>query len=258
MTELQFKFWTELTFSVPVSEHQFALHCLPVEDDVQRLEAYSVQLNPQGGYTMQKDGFGNWTVCGSCREPHTSFTYAAAGLARVDLSRRQAEPVNPVLRSVTELTEPDSGIRALWQSLPLSELNPQAKADVLNRAAADALCYTQGVTDNRTTAAAALALGQGVCQDYAHLLLALARLEGFAARYCMGLIPGEGATHAWVELALPSGWVGYDPTHCCIAGEEYLRFATGRDAADCPAERGVFRGFAQQQMKVDMLLKKRV
>lgn len=83
-------------------------------------------------------------------------------------------------------------------------------------------------------------LGSGVCQDYAHILLALARRSGFAARYCMGLVPGEGATHAWVEIALPDGWHGYDPTFACEAGEEHLRFAVGRDAADCRAERGIF------------------
>lgn len=257
MTELEFRFKTELNFSGPVTEHVFMLHCLPMQDAVQQTEAASVHLEPAADYTVQKDGFGNLAVCGSCREPHGRFVYCASGLARTDLRLRRPEPPNPALRYATALTEPDEAIRALWSSLPLEGRPPRVQALRLMQAAADALRYTPGVTTTATTAAEALALGQGVCQDYAHLLLALARLSGFAARYCMGLMPGEGATHAWVELALPEGWAGYDPTHARETGEEYLRFAAGRDAADCPAERGVFRGFASQSQRVEMLLRQR-
>lgn len=257
MTELEFDFQTELTFSAPVAEHVFALHCLPVEDEAQRVQSYGVRLSPTAGYEVRRDGFGSWLVCGTCRAAHETFAYASHGIAQVDLSRRRPEEPNPVLRCPTALTQPEAAIRALHASLPLKGLAPRAQAELLNQAAADALRYTPGVTDNATTAAAALALGQGVCQDYAHLLLTLARLSGFAARYCMGLIPGEGATHAWAELALPEGWVGFDPTHRCEAGETCLRFASGRDATDCRAEQGVFKGIAQQTMKVDMVLRER-
>lgn len=258
MTELEFHFRTEVEFSAPVTEHVFALHCLPMQDAVQQTEAYTVRLDPAAAYTVQRDGFGSLTVCGSCREPHGRFLYGADGLARVDLSRRGPEEADPVLRYATALTEPDGAIRALWQSLPLAGRPPRAQAQLLLRAAADALRYTPGVTTTATTAAEALALGQGVCQDYAHLLLALARLSGFSARYCMGLLPGEGATHAWAELALPEGWVGCDPTHARETDETYLRFAAGRDAADCFAERGVFRGVASQRQTVEMRLRVRV
>ncbi len=257
MTELEFHFETELVFSAPVTEHVFALHCLPVQDEAQRLDAYTVRLEPAVEYTVQRDGFGSLTVCGSCREPHTRFAYCVDGLAQVDLTRRP-QTVNPVLRCATAQTAPDEAIRALWHSLPLEGQPPRAQAERLLQAAAGALRYTPGVTTTATTAAGALALGQGVCQDYAHLLLALARLSGFAARYCMGLLPGEGATHAWAELALPEGWVGYDPTHARQTDESYLRFAAGRDAADCFAERGVFRGCAGQSQRVAMRLRRRV
>lgn len=258
MTELEFQFKTELEFSAPVAEHVFALHCLPYEDGVQAAQAFGVRLEPAAGYELRRDGFGGWLVCGACREPHKKFAYISHGIARVDLSRRTPAAVNPVLRYPTALTRPERAVRELWQGLPLEGRPAREQAETLNLAAAAALKYTQGVTTNATSAAAALELGQGVCQDYAHLLLALARLSGFAARYCMGLIPGEGATHAWAELALPEGWIGYDPTHAREAGESYLRFAVGRDAADCRAERGTFKGIAQQSMRVDMTLRQRV
>ena len=57
-----------------------------------------------------------------------------------------------------------------------------------------------------------------------------------------------------VEIALPDGWHGYDPTFACEAGEDHLRFAVGQDAADCRAERGVFRGVADQTLHTEMRL----
>lgn len=257
MTQLEFCFKTELNFTAPVTDHVFTLRCLPMPDQAQRLDAWQLWLDPAAEYGIQKDGFGGLTVCGSYAAEHQRFVYSARGLASVDLSRPRQDPVNPVFHCFTPLTQPDEAVRALWSGLPLAGLAPHAQAQLLNRAAFDALRYTPGATTNATTAAQALALGQGVCQDYAHLLLALARLSGFAARYCMGLIPGEGATHAWVELALPEGWTSWDPTQGCEAGEDHLRFGAGRDAADCPAERGVFRGTAGQSMQVDMQLRLR-
>lgn len=257
MTEWEFQFASGLQFSAPVTEHVFQLHCLPAEDEAQRLESYGIRLDPAASYELHRDGFGNWMVCGSCRPPHPHFSYEAHGIARVDLSRRRPEAPNPVLRRFTPLTEPDQAVCALWRSLPLEGHSPQEQARLLSHAAAAALQYAPGVTNNGTTAARALALGQGVCQDYAHLLLALARLSGFAARYCMGLIPGEGATHAWAELALPEGWRGFDPTQDGEAGEDHLRFAVGRDAADCRAENGLFRGAASQSLRAAMLLRQR-
>lgn len=255
MKNLEFTFRTALSLSEPVREHTFSLHCLPREGEGQRLCSYGIRLLPAAGYELCRDGFDNWLVCGACRGAHTEFVYESHGIARVDHTKRRAAAVNPVFRCPTALTGPEAAIRSLWQSLPLAGLAPGAQAELLNHAAAQALAYRHGVTNNQTTAAQALAAGQGVCQDYAHLLLALTRLAGFAARYCMGLIPGEGATHAWVELALPEGWTGFDPTHDRPAGEDYLCFAAGRDAADCRTERGIFRGSAAQRMEAQMKLR---
>lgn len=257
MTELEFEFRAELAFSEPVREHVFSLHCLPREDEEQMLQAYGVMLEPAAGYEMRRDGFGNWLVCGSCPEPHEAFAYCTHGIVRVNRARRTTEEVNPMLRYPTPLTMPDDTIRSLWKMLPLEGKTPWEQAELLNQAVADALAYRPGTTGLQTTAAEALRAGEGVCQDYAHLLLSLARLSGFGARYSMGLIPGEGATHAWVELALPDGWKGFDPTNHRAADETYLRFAVGRDALDCRTERGVFRGNVMQTMNIQMRLRKR-
>lgn len=110
--------------------------------------------------------------------------------------------------------------------------------------------YRKGVTDEQTTASQALALGAGVCQDMAHLLLAGLRERGVCARYVCGLIPGEGETHAWAEVYDGAQFVGVDPTHLCLTDDTYLAVNAGRDSRDCAINRGVFAGGAQQTMRV--------
>jgi transglutaminase-like putative cysteine protease len=111
-----------------------------------------------------------------------------------------------------------------------------------------ALRYAHDVTDIHTTAAEALALGQGVCQDYAHIMIALCRLCGLPARYVSGHLLGEGGTHAWVEVLLPSAdqpneaiALPFDPTHACEASLSYLTIAVGRDYFDVAPTSGTFR-----------------
>lgn len=100
----------------------------------------------------------------------------------------------------------------------------------------------------------ALSTRQGVCQDFAHVMIALVRQLGIPCRYVSGYLfqPAEtptrsadGATHAWVEAWLPDlGWVGFDPTHDSLAGERHIRVAVGRDYSDVPPTRGVFKGLS--------------
>jgi transglutaminase-like putative cysteine protease len=106
----------------------------------------------------------------------------------------------------------------------------------------------------------ALESRQGVCQDFAHIMIGLARRIGIPCRYVSGYLfhkPGdktrsaEGATHAWVEALLPRlGWVGLDPTNNVIASERHVRTAVGRDYADVPPTRGTFKGSADSQLLV--------
>ena len=99
-------------------------------------------------------------------------------------------------------------------------------------------------------------MGRGVCQDMAHLMIAVARRRGVAARYVSGWLnlPGRddpGESHAWVELAVPGvGWVEFDPTHPDPDQEHYVRLAVGRDYADVPPLRGSYLGPITESMTV--------
>ncbi|MGB8830520.1 MAG: transglutaminase family protein [Candidatus Sulfotelmatobacter sp.] len=106
----------------------------------------------------------------------------------------------------------------------------------------------------------ALRSRQGVCQDFAHIMIALVRNAGIPCRYVSGYLyhggadansVAEGATHAWVEALLPGiGWVGFDPTINRLAGEKHIRTAIGRDYADVPPTMGMMKGKAETQLQV--------
>ena len=112
------------------------------------------------------------------------------------------------------------------------------------------LQYVPGSTGVRTTAAEAWQKRTGVCQDYAHILIALCRLDGIPARYAAGLMLGEGASHAWTEVYTDGRWTGLDPTNDCMVTDDYIRIACGRDYGDCAVDRGIFRGNALQTQNV--------
>jgi transglutaminase-like putative cysteine protease len=110
-----------------------------------------------------------------------------------------------------------------------------------------------------------LKTGSGVCQDFAHLTIGLLRLAGVPARYVSGYLApalaptgaaslGEQASHAWIEAWLPrSGWTGFDPTHRYRTDERHVRVAVGRDYADVPPLKGMYRSNpASQVMTVDL------
>lgn len=122
------------------------------------------------------------------------------------------------------------------------------------------IAYAPKTTRVDSPADDALRNRQGVCQDYAHIMIALVRRMGIPCRYVSGYLfhragektrSTEGATHAWVEAFLPElGWVGFDPTNDVLADETHVRTAIGRDYADVPPTRGVFKGDAASELTV--------
>lgn len=107
--------------------------------------------------------------------------------------------------------------------------------------------YCSGSTGIHETAEKALTLGQGVCQDYAHIMLSLLRMEHIPARYVVGMMLGDGASHAWVEALCKGYWYGFDVTNNKLVNDEYIRVSCGRDSGDCPVIKGKFYGEGTQQ-----------
>ncbi|MDQ3815486.1 MAG: transglutaminase family protein, partial [Armatimonadota bacterium] len=113
-----------------------------------------------------------------------------------------------------------------------------------------ALRYELGPTSIDTTASQALARGVGVCQDYAHLMIAVCRALGIPARYISGFNPAEGLMHAWVEALCDGQWQGWDPTHNRLTRPDCVFVACGRDFRDVSPITGSYRGRSEAQLQV--------
>jgi transglutaminase-like putative cysteine protease len=128
--------------------------------------------------------------------------------------------------------------------------------------------YVPGVTDISTAATEVLETREGVCQDFAHLMIACFRSRGLPARYVSGYLRtnaatdadgeklvGDGASHAWVSVwAPPYGWIEFDPTNGCFAGTDHVAVAWGRDFGDVSPLRGVILGGGKHQLSVTVVV----
>jgi transglutaminase-like putative cysteine protease len=123
--------------------------------------------------------------------------------------------------------------------------------------------YASGSTRVESTVVHVFEQKRGVCQDFAHLMIALCRAVGIPARYVSGYFhvdrPVSGsaddnsASHAWVECFLPGiGWAGYDPTHNRRVSPRYIKVAVGRDYADVRPLAGTYRGDSNAKMEVSV------
>ena len=116
------------------------------------------------------------------------------------------------------------------------------------------MCYAPGTTQINTTAMEAFQQQKGVCQDYAHILIALCRACGIPARYVNGFMQGTGVTHAWVEVLVNNEWRGIDPTNNQLIEYGYIKLAHGRDALDCRVNRGVYTGHPTEQTEIRVIV----
>jgi len=152
---------------------------------------------------------------------------------------------SPGLLRPTRLTAADERLRALAADLPASA-GPLEQAEQICDLVHAAIGYEFGPTSVRTPAAEALAIGRGVCQDFAHVMLALCHIVRLPARYVSGHLLGQGGTHAWVEAIVPAATgavaVAFDPCNGRRANSGYVTVATGRDYSDVAPTSGSYLG----------------
>lgn len=241
-------------FSSPVNHHSFSLRCFPRDMERQKTEACECEILPGAIYSRGRDSFGNPMIIGCSEEAHDIFAVRVRALV---MTTDQAEPETKpeyqigMYRYFTPTTRPGETLRKFYESVPAAgQKTVWERTQELMECFCSVYQYESGSTSFFTTAEEAFSQGKGVCQDYAHILLALCRMEGMIARYAAGTIPGEGESHAWIEVYQDGFWKGFDPTHCKPADEDYIVFAVGRDAHDCSISRGIFKGWAGQSQQV--------
>jgi transglutaminase-like putative cysteine protease len=149
----------------------------------------------------------------------------------------------------TALTAPDARLVDAAIEIVRAADDPRERAERAHNWASGSITYQYGVTGYTTPAAMALHFQKGVCQDFAHILLALLRLVNVPCRYVSGHMLGEGAPHAWVEALIADAdspaeveVIAYDPTHHRRARIDYITVATGRDFADVTPTSGTYGG----------------
>lgn len=152
------------------------------------------------------------------------------------------------------MIRPDAAIAAAAAELRARHRDERERAQAIVQFAHGALTYTKGVTDVFTTASVAFSMRRGVCQDFAHVTIALARSAGLQARYVSGHLLGEGATHAWVEILIRDrdgrcAVYAYDPTYGCQTSLRYVTIAVGRDYEDVAPTSGVYVGKAAGKLQ---------
>ena len=190
-------------------------------------------------------------------------TEAIEFMAEVSVERRADQPnrladgwlADGYLLEPSRLTAADDRILSAADDLAESADWGLPLADRINDWVYQSMTYRHGVTGVRTTAAEALALGAGVCQDYSHVMLAVCRACGLPSRYVSGHLLGQGGTHAWVEVVLPTrDGTGdaiahtFDPTHASRGGLGYVTVAIGADYADVAPTSGTYRSRAQGRL----------
>ena len=243
----------QLTFSEPVREHHFKLRCFPLSDERQKILNERVEIYPVHFSSKERDSFGNLCVYGTTREIHQQFSVNVEGEAEIaPHAELKAETFRAgVFRYATELTRAGESIRDFYESFDFpGNMTDYERALCMMSALHENFTYSPGVTGVGTTAEQAMTLGRGVCQDYAHILLSLCRLERIPCRYIAGMIQGEGATHAWTEIYDSGIWRMIDPTHNRTCDDTYIKISSGRDAKDCAINQGVFYGGGRQTQTV--------
>ncbi|MFR9503877.1 MAG: transglutaminase family protein [Rikenellaceae bacterium] len=253
MKRYRFSYHTSVKYDAMVTAHNFLLRCTPRNGDYQRVVEFNVDLLTSAKVSRAIDTFGNEIIYGSMDSRHNIFVVATNGVVECDLYRVvEASPSSIYLVS-THLTAVNQEMVNVCSTLCCDGGAVEAALSIADMIYSN-FRYESGVTNVHSTAMQIFALGAGVCQDFAHLLIALCRHCGVMARYVVGLVVGTGETHAWVEVYSNGEWFGIDPTHNKLIDYGYIKIAHGRDAFDCSVSRGVHRGVTHHTTEVRVVV----
>ena len=267
---------TRFSYDLAAYESHNQLRLKPLNSDNQRVLQFRLCSDPPASVLEYEDGFGNTVHSVSVYPQHNELSIVVESL--VD---RLPEPQTqfPRVRFSEYLTDDDARSKEQYdflhasQYVPFSErlrkffwaTRPDQREDVaqyVRRTVGyirDQFHYEKGATGVYSNLDDILKAGCGVCQDFAHLTIGVLRLAGVPARYVSGYLApepvqtrkepvNEMASHAWIEALLPNaGWIGFDPTHRGRVTERHIRVAVGRDYADVPPLRGVYRSAGKRQ-----------
>ena len=246
-------------YSEAVHQHSFSIRFFPQHKQRKKITDLNIEIDGCQSFVVTDDSFQNKKCYGRIAEPHRNFALHIRGKAETGLAIYEEYtdyPFSAILfKTQTDLTKPGKNLLNYHQALGLHKWEGSYdKALYIMRAIPDVFSYHPGTTEVHETAENAFTLGKGVCQDYAHIMLSLLREEHIPARYVVGMMLGEGASHAWVEALCGNYWYGFDPTNNQLVNDEYIRVSCGRDSDDCSIIRGRFYGCGIQQQNESVIV----
>jgi transglutaminase-like putative cysteine protease len=242
----------------PIRDLQQRLVVIPADRyGAQRLCSHRLSATPTPLDTHSTtDEFGNHVVEMTVEEAQAKVSFEVEmtieNQARGDCNQFFTPQAASRFLNPTLLTSPDEYINHVARMLSAQSHDPFDLALRVHSWVADNMRYEAGATTVQTTAAEALALRRGMCQDYAHVMIAICRAAGLAARYVSGHLLGEGGSHAWVEVLLPheDGYCAhaFDPTNSRRLHMGYITVAVGRDYGDVSPVSGIYTAPYQGQL----------
>ena len=265
-------------YDIPVRHSVMSLCLMPRDDRGQRLLRFSISTDPQASMNSETDSFGNTKHVLNIHRQHQFLEIITSSTVETtppptpsSLETSAWDEIRSSRESLAlwDFTHDSPFVRpspALTDFVERVGINPTAdpleSMSLLSDTLYHELQYVPGSTSAISPIEHALESGQGVCQDYAHIMLAIARSWGMPARYVSGYLYVAGrdgqqartsASHAWVECLFPDiGWTGFDPTNHCLADERHVRVAVGRDYQDVSPVRGVLQGGGGVRMEVEV------
>ena len=249
---LTIEHFTQYVYSAPVSYSIQQLRLTPQSGFGQHVKYWDIKV--QGQMNAFEDAFGNTTHILVVDKPHTELSITVIGEVETgvnDYSQLQTLPLTIFLRD-TSLTIADDAI------FSFSSQFKNKPIDDLMHALVDKVGYIKGATEVKTSAIEAFKLGQGVCQDHAHVFISCCRSLGYPARYVSGyLFTQDGSlmqSHAWVDVWFDNAWQSIDVSNSCRAGETYVRLATGLDYRTASPVTGMRSGGGVEGMATSVVV----
>jgi len=261
-----------------VRESVMEVRMQPRSEGRQRCLNFQLTVSPSTNVMSYRDFMGNTVHHFDIAGSHTQVKLTAQGVVEVE----SPEPPDAVAAGSWEELDARTAIEDHWEMMlpsqytsPTDELQKLATEigcerrgnlfeflTELNHSMFQKFAYVPKSTKVDSPIDEALTNRQGVCQDFAHIMIALLRGLRVPARYVSGYLfhepeskdgSSDGASHAWVEVLVPKlGWIAFDPTNNSIADDRHIRVALGRDYADVPPTRGVYKGEATSELSVSV------
>lgn len=279
---LSINHFTKFRYSAPIIESIMELRMQPLTEGPQRCLKFDLSLKPSARVAAYRDHLGNAVQHFDIPGRHTQLVINAKSVVETLPREEPPAALTPAawdaldalvaggdywdMLMPSHFAQPTGALLDFARELDLQRRDdPLTVLRELNTAIYNAFDYVPQSTSADSQIDEALVARKGVCQDYSHIMIALARHLRVPCRYVSGYLfhrveyndrSAQDATHAWVEALIPElGWIGFDPTNNLLAGQRHIRVAVGRDYQDVPPTRGVFKGAAESELSVAVQVK---